>query len=264
MQRLRFFGSSTVRNAPRLVASELVGAELGSFVRRAGAFLVDVVLWMISVLPAMILLGFFILGIQLGGLQHLRVILSEDAQLPREVVGEAKLRLVRLLERKRPEILPEELTWALANEDEASLVVQLADMPMSINVEISSGAVLSRWDDEAGELVVANDVLFGGRAEWLRFGAFFLFAFTVVPRLLRGRSPGKWLFGLRVVRVDGRRFGWWTAFSRASGYFASFGMLGLGFFETLWDPNAQAAHDKLAGTLVVRAPRFRRAGASAS
>ena len=76
--------------------------------------------------------------------------------------------------------------------------------------------------------------------------------FTLWLRLTRGRSPGKYLFRMRVVRLDGKKLGWWDAFSRAGGYSASAATLLLGFLEAIWHPNRQAIHDRIAGTVVVR------------
>lgn len=67
-----------------------------------------------------------------------------------------------------------------------------------------------------------------------------------------GHTPGKRLLGVRVVRLDGRRLGYWVAFERYGGYAASL-FTGLeGFARIFWDPNRQALEDRLAGTVVVR------------
>lgn len=76
--------------------------------------------------------------------------------------------------------------------------------------------------------------------------------FTIVTVLWGGRTLGKRLLGIRVVRMDGRPVGWWSSFSRASGYSASLLTGLLGFAELLWDDNRQALHDKACGTVVVR------------
>jgi uncharacterized RDD family membrane protein YckC len=65
-----------------------------------------------------------------------------------------------------------------------------------------------------------------------------------------GRTPGKALFGLRVVRADGTPVRLGRATLRSLGYFFS-AILLVGFLWILADPRRQAWHDKLAGTLVV-------------
>jgi hypothetical protein len=73
---------------------------------------------------------------------------------------------------------------------------------------------------------------------------------------LSGRTPGKRLFGLKVVDLRGRpRLTWYQAFERTHGYAASLLVGGLGFFQVLWDKGGLTMHDKLAGTTVVRLPK---------
>jgi uncharacterized RDD family membrane protein YckC len=75
--------------------------------------------------------------------------------------------------------------------------------------------------------------------------------FTFLPVVWRGRTPGKRLLRLRIVRLDGKPLGWWAALNRFGGYAASIFTGLLGFFEMFWDENRQAMQDKIAGTVVV-------------
>ncbi len=72
---------------------------------------------------------------------------------------------------------------------------------------------------------------------------------------LRGTTIGGTVFGLRVVRSDGRAVDWTTAVLRALGCFLSLLPLGLGFLWIAFDRDRQAWHDKVAGTVVLRVPR---------
>jgi uncharacterized RDD family membrane protein YckC len=72
---------------------------------------------------------------------------------------------------------------------------------------------------------------------------------------LRGTTVGGIVFDLHVVRVDGRPVDWETAIVRALGCFLSLCVVFLGFIWIAFDPNRQAWHDKIAGTVVVRAKR---------
>lgn len=76
--------------------------------------------------------------------------------------------------------------------------------------------------------------------------------FTAFIGLFRGRTLGKRLLGLRVVRLDGKRVSVWNAFERHGGYLAGTATGLLGFLQILWDPNRQGIQDKIAGTVVVR------------
>jgi uncharacterized RDD family membrane protein YckC len=52
--------------------------------------------------------------------------------------------------------------------------------------------------------------------------------FTLFLALWNGRTPGKYLLGIRVVRLNGEPLGLWFAFERLGGYAAGIatGMLG--------------------------------------
>ncbi len=69
-----------------------------------------------------------------------------------------------------------------------------------------------------------------------------------------GRTPGKRIMGLRIVRTDGKRLGWVRAVIRYVGYWISFFCLLLGYLWVLVDGRRQAWHDKLADTFVVYVP----------
>jgi hypothetical protein len=76
--------------------------------------------------------------------------------------------------------------------------------------------------------------------------------FIVFPVLWDGRTPGKRLMRIRVVRLNGKPITWWNAFERFHGYVSC--LLGglIGFLQVLWDPQSQGHHDKVAETVVVK------------
>jgi len=75
--------------------------------------------------------------------------------------------------------------------------------------------------------------------------------FTFLTGFFRGRTPGKRLLGVRIVRLDGKPLGYWASFERFGGYAASLFTGFEGFLRILWDPNRQGLEDKLAETVVV-------------
>jgi uncharacterized RDD family membrane protein YckC len=88
------------------------------------------------------------------------------------------------------------------------------------------------------------------------FGDFHLVVLAIYGAVmwkLRGTTVGGIVFDLHVVRVDGRPVDWETAIVRALGCFLSLAVVFLGFIWIALDPNNQAWHDKIAGTVVVRA-----------
>jgi uncharacterized RDD family membrane protein YckC len=79
-----------------------------------------------------------------------------------------------------------------------------------------------------------------------------LAAYGAVMWKLRGATVGDIVFDLRIVRLDGRQVDWETSLIRAVSCFLSLAVAGLGFIWIAFDPNNQAWHDKIAGTVVVR------------
>jgi uncharacterized RDD family membrane protein YckC len=88
--------------------------------------------------------------------------------------------------------------------------------------------------------------------------------FTLFLAWWGGRTPGKSLLGIRVVRLSGEPLGLWEAFERFGGYAAGLATGLLGFVQLYWDPNRQAIHDRVARTVVVRTRRDPGAGRSAA
>jgi uncharacterized RDD family membrane protein YckC len=96
---------------------------------------------------------------------------------------------------------------------------------------------------------------FGDGHMWGDFHIVVLAIYGAVMWKLRGTTVGGIVFDLHVVRVDGRPVDWETAIVRALGCFLSLCVVFLGFIWIAFDDNHQAWHDKIAGTVVVRAKR---------
>jgi uncharacterized RDD family membrane protein YckC len=75
---------------------------------------------------------------------------------------------------------------------------------------------------------------------------------------LNGQTIGKYAMGVRVVRMDGHRLGFFRSLLRWAGYIVSIIPLGLGFFMSLIDDRRRTLHDRMAGTCVVYAWKARR------
>ncbi|WP_028455850.1 RDD family protein [Chitinilyticum litopenaei] len=77
---------------------------------------------------------------------------------------------------------------------------------------------------------------------------------TILFWLQLGATPGKMLLKLKVVDArTGQRLTLGKAILRYFGYFLSALLLGIGYFCVGWDKRKQGLHDKLAGTLVLKA-----------
>jgi uncharacterized RDD family membrane protein YckC len=71
----------------------------------------------------------------------------------------------------------------------------------------------------------------------------------------KGQTIGKWLLRIRVVSLMGDRITLWQAVERALGYGASALEGGFGFVQYFIHGNHCCVHDRIAETIVVKAPR---------
>lgn len=81
----------------------------------------------------------------------------------------------------------------------------------------------------------------------LIYTAYFVYYFST-----SGQTLGMLAMHIKVVRVDGRPLSWTTGMLRYVGYLLSLPLF-LGFLWAMFDPHRQGWHDKIAGTIVVRA-----------
>lgn len=96
---------------------------------------------------------------------------------------------------------------------------------------------------------VHRDIAFGAFAPWVALGLvviYYIFFWTLL-----GFTPGKFLLGLRIVRLDGRKIGLGRAIVRFIGYWISAAFLFVGFLWIIFDRRRQGWHDKLADTQVI-------------
>jgi uncharacterized RDD family membrane protein YckC len=130
--------------------------------------------------------------------------------------------------------------------------------PASVSPQITAALPRAGFWVRMGALFL--DVLLVGFAMSLLhpFGDFHIVVLAVYGAVmwkLRGTTVGGIVFDLHVVRLDGRPLDWETAIVRALGCFLSLFVVFLGFIWIAFDDNHQAWHDKIAGTVVVRAKR---------
>ncbi|HEX8244284.1 MAG TPA: RDD family protein [Longimicrobium sp.] len=76
--------------------------------------------------------------------------------------------------------------------------------------------------------------------------------FTAFTALMKGQTPGKKLFGIRVLRLDGLPMTLWASFERFGGYAAGLFTGLTGYLQVFWDRNRQAIQDKISETVVIR------------
>jgi uncharacterized RDD family membrane protein YckC len=81
---------------------------------------------------------------------------------------------------------------------------------------------------------------------------FVVLYFGLSTYLGNGKTPGKWLVGIRVVSLAHERMSLWHSFERALGYGASALEFGFGFIQYFIHPNRRTVHDRIAETIVVK------------
>ena len=75
--------------------------------------------------------------------------------------------------------------------------------------------------------------------------------FTVLTRMAKGATVGKWITKIQVVRLDGHHLTWLESFERYSAYLHIPATLFIGLIDLWHDPNRRMAHDRAAHTAVL-------------
>ena len=75
--------------------------------------------------------------------------------------------------------------------------------------------------------------------------------YSVFTAWFNGKTPGKRLLNIQVLKLDGSGLSLWESFGRYGGYGAGLATGLLGFVQIYWDPNRQAIQDKISETLVI-------------
>lgn len=159
----------------------------------------------------------------------------------------------------------------------AQIVDQLVRLLFAAAVGVAGFVALAdepfSWSDAPLDSINEGAIDYGNTAAdynalWLLaviFGLYFLSALVYAPAFMarwRGATPGKRMFGIRVVRADGSDLDFGAAFLRepiikgllVNGVGGIIGIVPLiSYLWPLWDRECRAGHDFLAKTRVVKA-----------
>ena len=229
------------------ITPALSGRRLPSPRRRMAAFAVDASLLLVPTFAAALLFSTVALRVvDPVGYHALRQAMFDMPSAPAE--QHAMMRgLAPVLVRAQADGLPA----AVAADVEAGDLDRAADRLKDANLLVSLTLT------GASSQVAPNTIRLELERlvpEVFRSAAMFLVPaiyFAVTTSLWR-KTIGKWVLGLEVVRIDGRRLSLVQGFERFGSYFAILGTLGIGILELWRDPNRRLAHDLAAGTVVVR------------
>lgn len=176
---------------------------------------------------------------------------GSEAQTTPEAKEKVVVDFYYLIQERCPNAFPRDLETMIKARD----LPNFHQYNSELDVTVGFGGGKTRYidDDEANhQLLIGPDLLMGRFGGMLGWGGLFVTWFTLWPFFTGGRSPGKAMLRIKVIRLDGSKLRLWDCFARAGGYSASAATLMLGFLEAIWHPNRQAIHDKIAGTVVIR------------
>jgi uncharacterized RDD family membrane protein YckC len=250
---------------PLNVAPALVGAALGTPVRRAWAMGLDllVVALLSGASGLWLWLGLGLVLLQLRQRQR-------SAPASRRVlvgwVGAALVLLLALQEaQQRYEAWRHpEVAAAAVKAEEAADLAEAAEAVRSVEMPASAASApvvdlaqrVARLEAELAEARKPKKLHLRDRvSEFLDdIGAglgWGIVYFSLLPAWWGGQTVGKKLFGLRIVELTGKPMTVMRSLKRYGGYAAGLATGGLGFLQIVWDPNRQGLHDKAAHTAVI-------------
>ena len=246
------------------VADSLLGLPLASPKRRAAAMGLDLVL-----IQQLSQIGSMVLGLSIAAILFL---LSRSKG--RKSVGSARKSIFSIMaiglflyvvamegyqyiQTQEFSIMkPDKTIEKVADVSTATETVNYPDLPIEQQLNLAKEQIIDLQDEN--KILRADDdsnIIDLFEAMAIKFGYGFGWAgvyFTLFVYLLRGQTPGKFIFRIRIIQLDGQRLSIWNSFGRYGGYAASV-VTGLsGFFQIFWDANRQGLHDKVASTVVVR------------
>lgn len=247
------------------VAPQILDLPLADPWRRLAAIAVDVI-----VIALLSLLAMPILGLATGALVMVLLGNRSDAPLAMKIVrwvlrgfGAALVLLAVLALGHVSSVQSRELNLdALAGRAESPALretVYVSPNPSSAELRAANARLQQQVEDlkreyraqqEAGRSWLHRARAFTG-ALGVTFGWSGVY-FTLIVGLWNGRSLGKFLFRVRIVKINGQPLTFFDAFIRQGGYIAGVAMGMIGFLKILWDPNRQTVEDRIAGTVVVK------------
>jgi hypothetical protein len=226
----------------------LGGMTIASPMRRLLAFAADVVLLLVP--SIVVAVGIAALSLRISDPAAFRAIVTLYAQRPSDEAANVRALgdLAPVLVRLQAPGLPPDVAVAVRDGDLERAGELLADL--DLDVSLSPDPNRNTVPPGHFRLEVERLVPRGLRSIAM-FGLAALY-FSFFAARGRSRTPGKWLLGIRVLRLDGRPLSWWESFERFGGYLASLGTFGFGLLDFWRDPNRRMAHDRIAGTVVVK------------
>lgn len=101
-----------------------------------------------------------------------------------------------------------------------------------------------------------QEIVFAINLNWYSI-AWIVLYYGLAAYLGNGKTPGKWILGIRIVSTVHTKLTFWHSIERALGYGYSSLELLFGFIQFFLYPNRRTLHDRIAETIVIRDKRKR-------
>jgi len=96
-----------------------------------------------------------------------------------------------------------------------------------------------------------EDIVFALNMNWYSIVWTVLY-FGLATYIGNGKTPGKWMLGIRIVSLTHEKISLWHSIERALGYGYSLLEFCFGFIQYFIYPNRRTLHDRIAETIVIR------------
>jgi uncharacterized RDD family membrane protein YckC len=231
---------------PLHVDAAIRGAELASPLRRFIAIAIDAAI----LVPPTIAVALLVAGLSLRvndptAYHAIRTMLSGHGETPEVWRG-----LLPILVRNEAPGLPASAVAAYEEGRVEEAVAALHDYDLNIALNLEEGGEARKRGERTILLQVEKLIPLPIRAASL-FGIPALY-FTVLLVVAGGATPGKWIAGIRVRRLDAHQLTLFESFERFVGYIHIPAMLGLPVLDLWRDPNRRMPHDRTVHTVVLR------------
>ncbi|MEL7146348.1 MAG: RDD family protein [Bacteroidota bacterium] len=228
------------------ISSDLDGVILASFTRRSFAFAIDIAV-LLGIVSAWWLAIVVLVVMKL---------LNRDLKYTFRKVNTSISLQVRSIDQKLQNYEIEEELRAKFKKHLSIYLNVLIYLPIAVAFLLLLGIISGFFTSEDGATVLGQLVaLFNSTLSPLNFlvgGVLTVLYFGIMNYFYQGKTVGKKICGIRVVRLNGKKMTFRGSIERATGYTASGSLFLYGFFQFFWDPNRQTTHDKITETIVIR------------
>jgi uncharacterized RDD family membrane protein YckC len=127
----------------------------------------------------------------------------------------------------------------------------LLDIAFASGLFVIVSSLLEPFLINQGWIKSDQDIVFALNMNWYSI-AWTVIYFSLALFIGNGKSPGKWIFGIRVVSIVHNNISFWHSIERAFGYGFSLMECCFGFIQYFIYPNRRTLHDRIAETIVIR------------